>query len=94
MIQKTFRSELLNRVIINLQDCNLVVMVGAGLIGQNPLTISARIFRFSYSIAVHDEFDSKIDQKENLYLFIVKCNIDAQWTDPLPEICSCVSFVC
>ena len=67
LLQETFKKEFANMIIVTPQDCNLVVMKGAVLYGHNPMTISARILRFSYGLSVEDEFDPKIHPQENRY---------------------------
>ena len=60
LVQETFRNKFANLQIIIPQDCNLAVMKGAVLYGHNPLSISARILRFSYGIRVKSRFDPEV----------------------------------
>ena len=60
LVQETFRNKFANLQIIIPQDCNLAVMKGAVLYGHNPLSISARILRFSYGIGVDSRFNPKV----------------------------------
>ena len=50
-VQETFRNEFTNLRIIIPQDCNLAVMKGAVLYGHNPMSVTARILRFTYGVS-------------------------------------------
>ena len=68
LLQETFKKEFANRIIVTPQDCSLVVMKGAVLYGHNPMTISARILRFSYGLSVEPEFNPRIHPFKNQYV--------------------------
>ena len=59
LVQERIKKKFENYLIIIPQDCNLVVMKGAVLFGHNPMTISARIIRFTYGASLHPIFDPK-----------------------------------
>ncbi|XP_078331448.1 heat shock 70 kDa protein 12A-like [Crassostrea virginica] len=68
LVQETFRNEFTNLQIIIPQDCNLAVMKGAVLFGHNPMSITARILRFTYGIANYDEFDPNVHPQETRFI--------------------------
>ena len=71
LVQETFNNEFTNLEIIIPQDCNLVIMKGAVLYGQNSMSISARILGFSYGVCIDTPFNPKIHP---LKLHYLKCN--------------------
>ena len=68
LVQERIKKKFENYSIIIPQDCNLVVMKGAVLFGHNPMSISARILRFTYGTSLHPMFDSKKHPQENHYI--------------------------
>ena len=67
LVQETFKNEFTNLEIIIPQDCNLAVMKGAVLFGHNPMSITARILRFTYGIGVNAEFDPNMHPQERRF---------------------------
>ena len=67
LVQETFRNEFTNLQIIIPQDCNLAVMKGAVLFGHNPMSVTARILRFTYGLCVNSEFDPIIHPQERRF---------------------------
>ena len=67
LVQETFRNEFTNLEIIIPQDCNLAVMKGAVLFGHNPMSVTARILRFTYGVSVKCEFDPNIHPRERRF---------------------------
>ena len=67
LVQETFRNEFTNLEIIIPQDCNLAVMKGAVLFGHNPMSITARILRFTYGVSVKCKFDPNIHPHERRF---------------------------
>ena len=67
LVQERIKKKFANYSIIIPQDCNLVVMKGAVLFGHNPMSISARILRFTYGTSLHPMFDPKKHPQENHY---------------------------
>ena len=68
LVQDRFKKKFANYSIIIPQDCNLVVMKGAVLFGHNPMSISARILRFTYGVSRESKFDPKTHPQENHYV--------------------------
>nr|XP_022310816.1 heat shock 70 kDa protein 12A-like isoform X2 [Crassostrea virginica] len=67
LVQGTFRNEFTNLEIIIPQDCNLAVMKGAVLFGHNPMSVTARILRFTYGVCVNSKFDPNIHPQERRF---------------------------
>ena len=67
LVQERFKKKFANYSIIIPQDCNLVVMKGAVLFGHNPMSITARILRFTYGVSVHPMFDPQKHPQTNRY---------------------------
>ena len=67
LVQETFRNEFTNLQIIIPQDCNLAVMKGAVLFGHNPMSVTARILRYTYGIGVNAEFDPNMHPHERRF---------------------------
>ena len=67
LVQDRIKKKFANYSIIIPQDCNLVVMKGAVLFGHNPMSITARILRFTYCDSIHPLFDPKKHPQKNLY---------------------------
>ena len=67
LVQETFRNEFTSLEIIIPQDCNLAVMKGAVLFGHNPMSVTARILRYTYGVLVNSEFDPNIHPQESQF---------------------------
>ena len=67
LVQDRIKKKFANYSIIIPQDCNLAVMKGAVLFCHNPMSISARILRFTYCVSIHPLFDPKKHPQKNLY---------------------------
>ena len=67
LVQEKIKTKFANYSIIIPQDCNLVVMKGAVLFGHNPMSISARILRFTYGVGRDNKFDPKKHPQKNRF---------------------------
>ena len=67
LVQEKFRNEFTNLQIIIPQDCNLAVLKGAVLFGQNPMPVSARILRYTYGLSVISKFDPNVHPQESRF---------------------------